>query len=1221
MYIKSVVIDGFKSYANRTIVSDFDTEFNAITGLNGSGKSNILDSICFVLGITNLSQVRAKSLQELVYKNGQAGVTKATVSIVFDNTNKAQSPVGYADQDEITVTRQVVIGGKNKYLINGHNAQKGRVENFFHSVQLNVNNPHFLIMQGRITKVLNMKPPEILSMIEEAAGTRMYETKKAGSLQVMAKKEQKMQEIDRMLTEEIQPTLDKLRKERAAFFEWQKNGMEIDHLSRLVTAYTYMQAEDLLTNAKTELEALEAQVEALTSSMETGKREKANAEQNIAIIEKKKEAEESGGLRDLEEQSNELSKAVVKATEKYKGKRADRVAEEKNKAAAISAVGDGKAAITAGEGNIEAAKGKLAAAQETQQACEDDLSAQEQKHHAVSMGMSETDEGVAKTFGDQVKDAKAASVAAETEIQSATLRIKHQTPTLKEKKAAAKGSEKEHAKLSAALKVDEKAMEQLKEKMSKCDFNEEKEEALENERNTIEQEAVGLRDRTETLSARLSTLDFRYSDPEKGFDRSKVFGRVAKLVTVKKPDAMMALEVTAGGKLYNVVVDNEVTGKKLLSKGKLKKRVTIIPLNKISPRSIAPERVKYAEKVGGPDNVDVALSLVGYEKEVDAAMKHVFGGNFICSDMDIAKKVTFDKKIQTKSVTLDGDVMDPSGTLTGGAAKKSAPILAMLHEYKIAKARLTELEASLKEIDRNLKTLRASKSKYDALKEQYDLKAHQVELNRASIEQSTCGQIMKEVTELEGSIAASKVALKEAEQKKKDCAKQLVSIEKEMKQAKAEQEGKLKAVEKAIATAKKALTAAKAATIKAKQAADESVLELEALKGELLNLEGAVGNFDEAIETLHGEEDALAEKLALSKENLQSTVAEVKERRGKVAACETEIVELTKKVAGFAKLATNGEIELKKVKNKIAGFDKKKAEAGAAVKSLVRDHPWIVEEKSEFGKVGTAYEFKKGDPERDPSKCRKRLEHLTAAQEKLSKSVNMKVMSMFDKTEKSSSDLLRRKKIVEADRAKIAEAITELDRKKNEALEKAYGKVNKDFGSIFSALLPGTSAQLAPLPGKSVLDGLQVRVAFGSIWKESLTELSGGQRSLVALSLILSLLLFKPAPLYILDEIDAALDLSHTQNIGQMLKKHFKQSQFIVVSLKEGMFNNANVLYKTAFVDGVSTVRRFAQSQKAVAGGKAKLALTDTSKENVKPGKGKARAAGGRSARGVSARN
>ena len=120
---------------------------------------------------------------------------------------------------------------------------------------------------------------------------------------------------------------------------------------------------------------------------------------------------------------------------------------------------------------------------------------------------------------------------------------------------------------------------------------------------------------------------------------------------------------------------------------------------------------------------------------------------------------------------------------------------------------------------------------------------------------------------------------------------------------------------------------------------------------------------------------------------------------------------------------------------------------------------------------------------------------------------------------------------------------------------------------------------MQPPEGKDVLDGLEVKVAFGDNWKESLSELSGGQRSLVALSLILSLLLFKPAPLYILDEVDAALDLSHTQNIGQMLESHFKSSQFIVVSLKDGMFNNANVLFRTKFVDGMSTVGRTTQVQ------------------------------------------
>ena len=133
----------------------------------------------------------------------------------------------------------------------------------------------------------------------------------------------------------------------------------------------------------------------------------------------------------------------------------------------------------------------------------------------------------------------------------------------------------------------------------------------------------------------------------------------------------------------------------------------------------------------------------------------------------------------------------------------------------------------------------------------------------------------------------------------------------------------------------------------------------------------------------------------------------------------------------------------------------------------------------------------------------------------------------------------------------------------------------RDFGHIFAELLPGSFCRLDVLEGQRITDGLEIKVSLGSVWKQSLAELSGGQRSVVALSLILALLQFKPAPMYILDEVDAALDLSHTQNIGTLLRTRFRGSQFIIVSLKEGMFNNANVLFRTTFKDGVSSVERF----------------------------------------------
>ena len=163
---------------------------------------------------------------------------------------------------------------------------------------------------------------------------------------------------------------------------------------------------------------------------------------------------------------------------------------------------------------------------------------------------------------------------------------------------------------------------------------------------------------------------------------------------------------------------------------------------------------------------------------------------------------------------------------------------------------------------------------------------------------------------------------------------------------------------------------------------------------------------------------------------------------------------------------------------------------------------------------------------------------------------------------------------VKKDRKKIEETIVTLDDYKLDTLKKTYEKVNEDFGSIFAELLPGSYARLEPMEGQSITEGLEIKVQLGGVWKASLTELSGGQRSVIALSLILSLLQFKPAPMYILDEVDAALDLSHTENIGSLLKNRFKGSQFIVVSLKEGMFDNANVLFRTRFKDGISSVER-----------------------------------------------
>lgn len=188
---------------------------------------------------------------------------------------------------------------------------------------------------------------------------------------------------------------------------------------------------------------------------------------------------------------------------------------------------------------------------------------------------------------------------------------------------------------------------------------------------------------------------------------------------------------------------------------------------------------------------------------------------------------------------------------------------------------------------------------------------------------------------------------------------------------------------------------------------------------------------------------------------------------------------------------------------------------------------------------------------------------------------------MFENAEAEYRDLQEKKAIVIRDKEKIKSVIAELDEKKKEALKTTWQKVNKDFSKIFSTLLKGADAKLAPAEGQdganvdlADLQGLEIKVAFGGLWKDTLSELSGGQKALIALSLILALLIFKPAPMYILDEVDAALDLSHTQNIGEMLRRHFSGSQFLIISHKEAMFDNANAIFHCALVDGSTQVTR-----------------------------------------------
>ncbi|KAK1669013.1 hypothetical protein QYE76_057172 [Lolium multiflorum] len=1174
MHIKEVCLEGFKSYAGRTVVPGFDPLFNAITGLNGSGKSNILDSICFVLGITDLRQVRAASLQELVYKQGQAGVTKATVSIVFDNSDRARSPLGYEDSAEITVTRQIVVGGRNKYLINGHLAQPSRVQTLFHSVQLNVNNPHFLIMQGRITKVLNMKPPEILSMLEEAAGTRMYEMKKESALKTLEKKQNKVEEINKLLDDEILPALEKLRKERCQYMKWANGNTELDRLKRFCIAYEFVQAEKVRESALSGVNQIRGKIVELDESTEKLNGEIQEMDKNIATLAAEKEAKLGGEMKVLSENVDKIQHALIKETSLMTNEEETLRSEEKAADKILKSIEDIKRSIVERDAAVKKAEDGASDMSKRAEDLTKELDESEKEYQGVLAGKSSANEK--KCLEDQLRDAKAAVGEAESGLKQLKTKISHSEKELKEKKTQMKSKRDEATAAEKELKARTKDLEAIKASMGSINYEEGQMEALQKDRSSEVEVVQKLNDKVRALTGELGNVHFNYRDPVKNFDRSKVKGVVARLIKIKDSSTATALEVAAGGRLYNVVVDSETTGKQLLQNGDLRRRVTIIPLNKIHTGTI-PDRVQQAaRRMVGAENVTLALELVGYDGDVKNAMAYVFGSTFVCRNMEAAKEIAFNRDVGSTSVTLEGDIFQPSGLLTGGSRRGGGDLLRKLHELAKAEADLSDHKDRLSIIEQKIAALLPLHKKYAELKSQFELKSYDLSLFQNRVEQNEHHKLGELVKKLEQELEESNNELTDKQVQYKKCVSTVSELEKTIKTYGSEREGRLKALEMKIKSLKSEMQSM-SKQLKAHQSERERlIMEKDAVANELALLEEQLITSKAQITALSETWGTYQSKVASTKLDLDQAESELNIGRSKLKECDTQINSLSKEQQKLQQLLSDSNVERKKMENEVKRMEIEQKDCSSRVDKLMEKYTWIATEKQLFGRSGTDYDFASCEPH----KAREELENLQAQQSGLEKRVNKKVMAMFEKAEDEYNDLISKKNIIENDKAKINKVIEELDEKKKETLKVTWLKVNKDFGSIFSTLLPGTMAKLDPPEGGTFLDGLEVRVAFGTVWKQSLSELSGGQRSLLALSLILALLLFKPAPLYILDEVDAALDLSHTQNIGRMIKAHFPQSQFIVVSLKEGMFNNANVIFRTKFVDGVSTVSRTVHSNK-----------------------------------------
>ena len=1121
-------------------------------------------------------------------------MTKASVTIVFDNRDKKRSPIGFEEYATISVTRQIVLGGTTKYLINGHRAQQQTVQNLFQSVQLNINNPNFLIMQGRITKVLNMKAVEILAMIEEAAGTRMFEDRRDKALKTMAKKDMKLQEISELLRDEIEPKLEKLRTEKRAFLDFQQTQNDLERLTRVVVAHDYVRCQEKLKQSASDLEAKKQRQKDLEESASRLKNEISNLEEDLERVkaQRDKELRKGGKAQALEEAVKKHSNELVRLATVVDLKQTSMSEEQERRAAGEKTVAELEASLKEKTKAYEKIKAKYDAAKEAAEKQSQEADSKEELLQTLQTGVA-SKEGQENGYQGQLQDARNRATAALTEQEQAKIKIAHLEKRIKEEEPRAMKAKELNAGLLKELEELKYQAQRLEKELGKLGFQPGTEEEMYKQESSLQQTIRNLRQESDSLKRKVANVDFNYADPVPNFDRSKVKGLVAQLFTLDKQftQAATALEICAGGRLYNVVVDTEVTGTQLLQGGRLRKRVTIIPLNKISTFKASAQTIATAQRIA-PGKVDLALSLVGYDEEISSAMEYVFGNTLVCADAETAKRVTFDPNVRMRSITLEGDAYDPSGTLSGGSAPNSSGVLVTLQKLNEITRQLREAEASLGQLQSHIAQEKSKLDMAKKIKKALDLKTHEIKLAEDQINGNSSSSIIQEVQNMKETIIQLKQSGLEAKQRQAEASADAKRIEKDMKDFDNNKDGKLielqASVDKLRASLEKMVLSNKALQ-KELQAAQ---LDSEQVSGDLAAAREQLQEIDLAIKAQQEEVEELVKKQKKVKETHDAAQAQLDDERTKLHVFDDELRALEEAVRSKNARITEEGLEKQKLGHQIEKFHKEQQAAAQRVTEMEREHEWIADAHDQFGRTGTPYDFKG----QNIAECKATHRNLLERSQGLRKKINPKVMNMIDSVEKKEVSLKHMMKTVIRDKRKIEDTIINLDDYKKKALQETWQKVNADFGQIFAELLPGSFAKLDPPEGKTISEGLEVKVCLGKVWKQSLTELSGGQRfvlpqpspfsvssqtntisfplsSLIALSLIMALLQFKPAPMYILDEVDAALDLSHTQNIGRLIKTRFKGSQFIVVSLKDGMFQNANRIFRTRFSEGTSMVQ------------------------------------------------
>ncbi|XP_077991930.1 structural maintenance of chromosomes protein 3-like [Glandiceps talaboti] len=1197
MYIKQVTIQGFRSYRDQTEVDPFSSKHNVIVGRNGSGKSNFFYAIQFVLS-DEFSNLRPEQRQALLHEGTGPRVISAFVEIIFDNSDN-RLPI---DKEEV-VLRRVIGSKKDQYFLDKKMVTKTDVMNLLESAGFSRSNPYYIVKQGKINQMATAPDSHRLKLLREVAGTRVYDERKSESHTILKETEGKRDKIEDLLKyiEERLQTLEEEKEELKQYQKWDKMRRSLE--------YTIHNHE--LTDTRKKLDGLAERRE------NSGERSKHLRDMHEAAASKTKRIQKE--MRDIASRLH----AIAEEKDQMNNERQDLLKKRAKLELDVKDLQDEVHGDKDSKMKIENQLTKLDGEISKKQTELDDILPQfeelqkSEEHCTVRLGMCEqrrTELFAKQGRKNQFRTREQRDDWIKKELRSLNKSIRdkdNQISRLQEDIAADyKKNEELEAKMQK-LNMDIEQMKDNVEGMNKQHYGmKKKKDDLQNERNllwrqenTLQQEMSNTKEelhkkeqnlRSMIGKAVLNGIDSvrRVMDT---FRRKKVnpeilngyYGLMIENFQIP-PKFNTCVEVTAGNRLFHHIVASDLIATKVLTemnKQHMAGEVNFMPLNKLNVRDTT-----YPES---PDALPM-ISKLAYEEMFDMAFKHVFGKTLVCRSMDVASQ--FARTHGLDCVTLEGDQVSRRGALTGGYYDTRKSRVEMQRgiidlrekaeqqeqQYEEHRAKLQKIEVEITAIMSDMQKLETKNRKNKDIFEQMrsDLR---IQREESQVIQRSLQPKERRLNSLKSNLEAMKSTLQSLEEEMgTDLLSQLsVTEQKEVD---------------ALNDEIKDLTQQNKDTMNQR-------IKLEGQKNKLENLlsNNLMRKRERLLQDL---QDISAEdkrqKLDTTTIELQAVCSNIDENKSRIDEIEKQsegMVDMKRELLGELEEWKGQEKdhldriqddtkELEKMTNKQSLLLKKKEECMRKIREL-GSLPSDAFEK--YNNLSLKQLFKK-------------LEQCNAELKKYSH-VNKKALDQFVNFSDQKEKLIKRKEELDKGHEAITQLMTVLEHRKYEAIQLTFKQVSKYFSEVFQLLVPGGHATLVmkkgdidqssqefdsesggPPAGTPLVEqftGVGIKVSFSGKAGETreMQQLSGGQKSLVALTLIFAIQKCDPAPFYLFDEIDSALDAQHRKAVADMIHGLAEDAQFITTTFRPELLESADKFYGVRFRNKVSHIDTVTKEQ------------------------------------------